>query len=252
MILAALRTTATAVVIPLYVCLAGPPALLWAVLTGRTQLLYGTAGLGVRLGFAIAGVRVRLEGEANLQPGPVVYACNHSSNIDSPAVFIALRRLFPRVSVLYKAELRKLPILVWAFDVAGFVPIARGVREESWAAVDRATRALREGNAFFVFPEGTRSRTGELLPFKKGGFVMALKAQAPIVPVAVSGGRAAMRKGSPLIWPTTVTVHFLPVVPTAGLSYEDRDLVIEKVRASIQHALAAATDTTCRTQSDLE
>ena len=66
---------------------------------------------------------------------------------------------------------------------------------------------MRDGNSFVIFPEGTRSRTGELLPFKKGGFLMAIKAQAPVVPVAVSGGRDAMRKGSPLIWPVTVTVE---------------------------------------------
>jgi 1-acyl-sn-glycerol-3-phosphate acyltransferase len=238
MILAAIRTAAAAVVVSLYVCLAGPPALLWTVATGRPRLLYATAGLGVRLGFALAGVRVRLAGEEHLQPGPVVYACNHSSNIDSPAVFLALARLFPRVRVLYKAELRRLPILVWAFDLAGFVPVLRGSRDESWAAVERAAAALREGHAFFVFPEGTRSHTGDLLPFKKGGFVMALKAQAPIVPVAVTGGRAAMRKGSPLIWPTTVIVTFLPPVPTAGLAYENRDEVIAKVRRAIEGALA--------------
>jgi 1-acyl-sn-glycerol-3-phosphate acyltransferase len=195
--------------------------------------LYGTAGLGVRMGFALVGIDVRLAGVEHLRPGPVVYASNHSSNVDSPAVFYALRSLFPRVRVLYKAELRKLPVLVWAFDVAGFVPVSRGNRNQSWGAVDRAAEALREGNAFFVFPEGTRSRTGELLPFKKGGFVMALKAQAPIVPVVVSGGRLAMRKGSSLIWPATVTVRLLPAVPTVGLTYEDRDLVIERVRAAM-------------------
>ena len=182
MLLAALRTAAAAVLVSLWVFVAGPPVLLWTMLTGRPALLYATAAFGVRMGFALAGIAIRLAGVENLQPGPAVYACNHSSNVDSPAVFYALRRLFPRVRVLYKAELRKLPVLVWAFDAAGFVPIERGNRDQSWAAMDRAADALRQGNAFFIFPEGTRSRTGELLPFKKGGFVMALKAQAPIVP----------------------------------------------------------------------
>ena len=141
--------------------------------------------------------------------------------------------------MLYKAELRKLPVLVWAFDVAGFVPLERVNKDQSWPAIDRAADALRQGNSFFIFPEGTRSRTGELLPFKKGGFVMALKAQAPLVPLVVSGGREAMRKGSPLIWPTTVTVTVLPAVATAGLTVDDRDQVIATVRESIAAALLA-------------
>jgi 1-acyl-sn-glycerol-3-phosphate acyltransferase len=235
-VLAAARTFAALLILGSYIALCGPPVLIWTAVTRNPGLLYRAGGLGVRLGFWLAGIRLRVTGTQHLQAASV-YACNHASNIEPPAVFMALRSLFPQLRVLYKAELRKLPLLVWVFDAAGFVPVERGNPEQSRPAVDRAAQALAEGNSFVIFPEGTRSRSGELLPFKKGGFLMALKAQAPIVPVAVSGGRAAMRKGSPLIWPTTVRVDLGAPIPTSGLTLDDRDRLVEAVRESIRQRL---------------
>lgn len=237
MLIAALRTFAAGLSVSLFVLVAGPPALAWALLTRRPHILYSSGRLGVLAGFALAGIRLRLLGTEHILPDrAAVYAANHSSNIEPPAVFLALSRLFPRLRIVYKAELRKLPVLVWVWDVAGFVPLQRGNPAQSRPAIDAAARALGEGASFVIFPEGTRSRTGELLPFKKGGFLMALKAGAPIVPMTVSGGRDAMRKGSPLIWPTTVTIHFSPPVETAGRTLDDRDAVIAEVRQAIaQH-----------------
>jgi 1-acyl-sn-glycerol-3-phosphate acyltransferase len=166
-----------------------------------------------------------------------VYCVNHSSNLEPPVVFAALWPLFPRLRVLYKAELRKLPILVRAFDLAGFVPLERGNREQSLPAIDRAAAALGEGASFMIYPEGTRSRTGDLLPFKKGGFIMAIKGQAPVVPVAIDGARDAMKKGSPIIRPVTVRLRFGEPVETAGLTMGNRDQVIGAVRSRIQTML---------------
>ena len=239
-LIAAVRTLLACTAVSVYVLLVGPPVLIWSLASRRPGLLYVAGAGGVRMGFLLAGIRLEVEGREHMPRVGAVYACNHSSNVEPPAIFLALEPLFPRVRVLYKAELRKLPVLVWAFDVAGFVPLERANKGQSWPAVDRAAEALAAGNSFFIFPEGTRSRTGELLPFKKGGFVMAIKGQAPVVPVAVQGGRDAMRKGSPLIWPTTIRVSFLAPVPTTGLAFEDRDQVVAAVRQALATRLGVA------------
>lgn len=238
-VIAALRSLATFVALALYIALVGSPFVLFAIATGRPAVLYRVGHVGVRLGLFLSGIRVEVEGTEHIQRHrAAVYAVNHASNVEPPVIFDTLYELFPRLRILYKAELRKLPVLVRAFDLAGFVPLERRNREQSMPAIERAAAALREGNSFLVFPEGTRSRTGELLPFKKGGFLLALKAQAPIVPIAVKGARDAMRKGSLVIRPVTVRVRIGSPIETAGLSVDDRDDVIHTVRTRVADLLA--------------
>ena len=233
-LIAAVRSVATYIAVSLYVAIAGPPVLLLALLVGNPSILYQAGRLGVSLGLFLSGIRFVVEGRGRiLTDRAAVYAVNHASNVEPPVIFEVLHQLFPRLRILYKAELRKLPVLVRAFDLAGFVPLERGNRDQSLPAIERAAAALQQGNSFLIFPEGTRSRTGELLPFKKGGFIMAIKAQAPIVPVAVSGGRAAMQKGSWFVRPVMVDVKIGAPVETAGRSLDDRDDLIEIVRARI-------------------
>jgi 1-acyl-sn-glycerol-3-phosphate acyltransferase len=123
------------------------------------------------------------------------------------------------------------------FDVGGFVAVDRLDREKAIESISLGARSLRSGNSFLIFPEGTRSRSGQLLPFKKGGFIMAIEAQVPVVPVAVSGGRAAMRKGSAVVRPVMVTVRIGQPIPTAGLTLADRDDLIQRVRDEVQKLL---------------
>jgi 1-acyl-sn-glycerol-3-phosphate acyltransferase len=236
--LPAFRSIVTYTFVALYVLVLGPPFLLIALLFSNRTLLYRVGHAGVWLGLRLSGIRVVVEGAEHIQSGrAAVYAANHTSQVEPPILFDLLRALFPRLRILYKAELRKLPILVRAFDLAGFVPLERGNRDQSLPAIEGAAAALRDGNSFLIFPEGTRSRTGELLPFKKGGFILAIKGQVPIVPIAISGAREAMHKGSLVIYPVTVRVRVAPPVETAGMTLEDRDVLSSRVREQIERLL---------------
>jgi 1-acyl-sn-glycerol-3-phosphate acyltransferase len=236
--IAAIRSLLTYVAVSLYILLLGPPLLLTALLMGNPLWLYRVADGGVRLGLWLSGITVVVcHREHILRDRAAVYAVNHTSNVEPPILYSLLNELYPRLRILYKAELRKLPILVRAFDLAGFVPLERGNREQSLPAIGRAAEALRAGNSFLIFPEGTRSRSGELLPFKKGGFIMALEGQAPIVPVAISGARDALRKGSLIIRPVQIVVRFGQPIETTGLGLQDRDTLIFRTRTAVASLL---------------
>ena len=240
---AAVRTAVTYVVVALYTILVGPPGIALALMLKRPYVLFQLAVGGAWLLLRMAGVWFRAEGPGHvLLDRAAVYASNHTSNIEPPVVYLVLRRLFPRWQIIYKASLRRLPILGRCFDIGGFVPIERSNREQSGRAIANAARQMRDGNSFSVFVEGTRSRTGELLPFKKGGFILAIEAQVPVVPVAFVGAREAWPPGSRIIRPGTVSVRIGLPVETKGLTYADRDWLMSEVRQRISTLRASARE----------
>ena len=234
-LVAAVRSAVTYVVVSLYVVIAGILGMAIAVPLKWVGLLYELGHIGVALALGLAGIRYRVHGRDRVpRDRAVVFCSNHQSNVDPPVLFRVLHR---RLHILYKAELGKLPILGTALRAGGFVPVTRDQKEAAMEAIDMAAASIRSGNSFLIFPEGTRSRTEELLPFKKGGFIMAIKAQAPIVPVAISGGRDAMRKGSAIVRPVLVDVRIGDPVETAGYTLEERDILIALVRERIEALL---------------
>ncbi len=162
---------------------------------------------------------------------PVVYVSNHQSWFDA----FALLTVIPgQLRFMAKKELAMIPLFGKAFRAAGHIYIDRQDRQAAFSAYERSGAYIRSGMSAVVFAEGTRSRTGELQPFKKGPFVLALAAQVPIVPVYCAGTFTLLPKGTLRIDPHPIAVMFGDPVPMEGMGYEDREAVRDTIRAAIE------------------
>ncbi len=217
-----------------YILFIGTPFLILAVLTRNTDTLYRIGMLGARIALRLAGVKLDVRGLRNIPNGrAAVFTPNHQSNCDSPAVVPIL----PPLLVMAKKEFFRVPVIGRAMRLRGFIPVDRKNREQSSEAVDRAAESLKAGHSFLVFPEGTRSPDGRLQAFKKGAFVMAIKAQVPVIPISISGASRIMQKGKLAIRSGVVCITIHQPIATDGLTIEDRDRLIEKVRSAIRSGL---------------
>jgi 1-acyl-sn-glycerol-3-phosphate acyltransferase len=227
-----------AVVVLLFLSLSIPPATVFGVLFSwiqkRPRPIFFLARIVIRVGLMLAGVRVTVKGLEHLGDGRgVVLMANHVSLLDPCVLLQAIPVDF---KVLVKKELFKVPFLGTAMLRAGLIPVDRANRERARASIAQAADSLRAGNCFLVFPEGTRSRTGELGELKKGVFIAAQEAESRIVPVALRGTQPLLPKGHFSIRPGQVTGELLPPVPaTAGA---DREALMAEVRGRIAAALA--------------
>lgn len=229
-----LRTIFIAVFLSLYTLILGPPLLIYTLITKNGNVLY-RAGLGGVMFFVRAvGVKVRVVGIERIPEGVCLFVANHTSSADAPAVVSAIPR---RIAVLLKKSLFQWPIVGAVFRSVNFIPVEREVRESAIASMDKAVEAMKAGQSFLIYPEGTRSPDGRLQEFKKGAAVLAIKAGVPIVPVACSGAHKIMAKRSLRIQPGEILVEFLDPIDASKYMWEERDELNQRVHDAMAAGL---------------
>ena len=220
------------------------PWTLFVILTGvplsllSPDYLHSYSRRWARLSLMLAGVRLTVRGREHLSSGgPVVYMANHVSNFDILALYAGLPGQF---RWLAKAELFRIPLFGYAMRRAGSIPVDRSNRKKSVLSMREAVRRIENGASVVIFPEGTRSRDGELQNFKTGSFTLAIMAKVPVVPVAITGSREVMPKHSRWIHGGHIILTILPPVATVNRPVEDRGELMEEVRKPLVAVLGEA------------
>jgi 1-acyl-sn-glycerol-3-phosphate acyltransferase len=195
-----------------------------------------------------AGVRLEVEGYELLdERSSYVFIANHVSFFDIPAVWAAIGRVL-RIRIMYKRDLEAVPIFGWVLKASPFIAIKRDRARDSMAGINTALEAVRGGSSVLIFAEGTRSRSGRMLPFKRGAFMLAARAHKPIVPVAIIGTHMVLPADSLRVQPGVIRVVIHPPIANEEPRHEvqslqqepsrehERDLM-QRVHATIAAAL---------------
>jgi len=205
-----------------------------AIITGNPTPLFNVACSIVRVAFRTAGIRLQVDGRENFRAGQAcIFMANHVSNLDPPAL---LSNLPGRSGVFLKQSLMNIPVLGYAFKLGEFIPVARsGNAASAQESVTAATRLIKKGVHIMTFVEGTRSKDGRLLPFKKGPFYLAFETGAPCIPVSIYGTENLMAKGSFAI--KRGTAHLVFHAPVYPRDFATREELLRAVRESIASGL---------------
>ncbi len=190
-----------------------------------------------RLGIRLAALKVEVSGAEHIPDGPIIVMSNHASNFD----ILAMLGYFPRpLSWIAKKELFKIPVFGWSMRRGGYIPLDRGDGRKALKSMDEAAQQIKAGSSVIIFPEGTRTRDGRMLPFKRGGFLLAVKAGVPVVPVSISGSFAINPGGSlGLNLGKTVQIHIHPpiIIPEGMKRATAEEWLMERVAAAINGGL---------------
>jgi 1-acyl-sn-glycerol-3-phosphate acyltransferase len=218
------------------IALLAPLLIVLVLITKNENFIYSPVRVFIRAGLAMVGVRVEVTGLERLDPNQTyIFTPNHQSLIEVP-LFVAYLGRNP--AYLGKKEVFKYPIFGYGIRLIGMVPVDRSNSPAAVESAKVATENLRRGKSFVVYPEGTRSRDGRMLPFKKGAFMMAIDAGVPIVPVTVSGASKIMPKAQVKVFPSTVRITVHEPISSAGYSKDNVVELMELTRTKIFSALS--------------
>jgi 1-acyl-sn-glycerol-3-phosphate acyltransferase len=211
----------------------GVPSLIFLAVINRRMWLYPVANFGARTWLKACGARVVVRGRENLEEGKsYVFISNHRSYLDTATLFFFAGT---RMGLVAKRELLKVPVLGQGMNFVNIIAIDRSNAERALRSMNKAREVMRQGYSFGVFVEGTRAMPGELLPFKKGAFHLALQTDAPIIPVAIKNTDWMMGKKAGVLFPGTIEMVLLPPIETRGFNAEE-DLM--KLLAETREAIA--------------
>lgn len=228
-----LRTVIVIVVSSLWMAVEGAIFIPLGFLLKKPAWTYWSGIRVAKLATWLSGARITVENPEYLNPGrPAVFVCNHTSNLDPPLIATVL----PRVVIMAKYQAFQIPIAGTAFRMVGFIPVYRGT-DRAAISVLAGTDRLKEGLSMLAFPEGTRGNGQEMLPFRHGVFLMAIRAKALVVPITLVGLHEMQPRGQFGMTPGPVRFIAHPPISTDGLVESDRGALAEQARAVIASAL---------------
>lgn len=202
--------------------------------SARDKLVYKVTSIWAKSQVVMSGAEIKVSGEENLPVGPVLFISNHQSNFDIPIFMGYINK--PKAFIA-KIETAKMPFVSSWMRLMKCVFMDRNDIRQSVEAINKGAELLKEGYSMVIFPEGTRSKTGEMGEFKAGSFKLAVKSGVPIIPVAIKGSFDIMGKGSLLIKPALVELEILKPVETSRLLKEEQKNLHIKVQELIQEAI---------------
>jgi 1-acyl-sn-glycerol-3-phosphate acyltransferase len=221
----------TSPLILFYTAICGTLSLGGSLFDPRGRWQHGCARVWSWLILKTSGIRVRTEGLENLsKSGTLIFCVNHQSAMDIPALFVGLPVQF---RFLAKRSLFKIPFLGWHLRRSGHIPVDRDRPRQALKSLDRAAKMIREGSSVVLFPEGRRSRDGQLGAFKAGSFYLAILAGVPIVPITLNGSRAVLKPDTYHVHAGQIEMIVHHPLLTRGLTVEDIDALSERVRNQI-------------------